>query len=170
MLDSLKECASSHSDILILNWYHLIEVNCLSLILDLWLLIFESNLTWSKWLQMVPCTQLVVQYLQFILNLCVIRSGSWICTDFFRDLFHKVSLNRWLKGIRHVEIWNTKRWTYLLKDCLLCVLFWWVVEIFVWGWWLQVSWISVRHDCNISSNQIVSLSICTKLSKITALK
>ena len=78
LINSVQECISLLHYFLVLNWYHLIEVNCLSLIFNLWLLITKSNCSWSKRLKMISCAQLIVQYFELVLNLGIIATRSWI--------------------------------------------------------------------------------------------
>jgi len=86
MLDSLQECASPHSNVLVLDRDHLVEVNSLPLILNLWLLVIKSHVARSKWLKMVSCAQLIIQYFELVLDLGVVRARAWVRFQFFRDL------------------------------------------------------------------------------------
>ena len=48
MLNGLEECTSPHLDILILYWDHLVEVDCLPLVLWLCGLVIKSNWAWAE--------------------------------------------------------------------------------------------------------------------------
>lgn len=55
MLNGLQKSTSSYCHIFVLDRNHLIKINCLSLILYLWLLVVKPYLTSSKWLKMISC-------------------------------------------------------------------------------------------------------------------
>ena len=86
VLNCLQESASSHSNIFVLDRYHLIEINRLPLIFNLWLLVLKPHIPRSERFKMVPCAQLIVQYFELVLDLCVIRTRAWIRSQFFGDL------------------------------------------------------------------------------------
>lgn len=132
MLDSLQKCTSPHGYILVLNRNHLIKINGLPLILDLRLLVFKSNLTCSKWLEVIPCAQLIIQNLQFVLNLGIVCSRTWIGSQLFWNLLHEISLSRRREGILHIWIWIAKRWTNLLKNLSFFGFYFFVRKIIIW--------------------------------------
>ena len=172
VLDGLEECSSLHHNVFILNWYHLVKIYGLSLILGFRWLVIESGGARSKRFKMISRTKLVIKNLKFILNLSIVSSRSRIDLSLLWDLVHEVSLDWWNKWIVHVWIGYTKTRAHRLQNLLLSFISVNIRLIFDRSWWLKMRWISERHESNISANKIISLGrgpeveICPALDEL----
>jgi len=94
LVDREQEGFSLLHHFLILHRDHLVEVNCLSLIFRLRLLVVEPDGTRSKRFQVIPGTQLIVEYFQLVLNLGIVTAWSRVDSHLLGNLFHEVSHHR----------------------------------------------------------------------------
>ena len=150
LINSIQECISLLHYFLILNWYHLIEVNCLSLIFNLWLLIAKSDCSRPKRLKMISCAQLIVQYFELVLNLGIIATRSWIKLLLFRYLVHEFSQNWRIEGVAHLLFWWSKAWAHLLQNCVLLFRRVLIRLVLIWRWTLEAGWIGEWWLLNVS--------------------
>jgi len=169
VLDCLEESTSPHLNVLVFNWDHLVEVDRLPLVLWLGSLVLKPNGAWAERLQVVSSAQLVVEHFQLVLDLGIVLARARVYSLLFGYLLHKVSLHWRLEWVGHVNIRRTEAWSYLLENSLFLLFSRFIYMIFIWGWWVGVSWIPIWHSSHVSLYKTISLGIWSKLSKITAL-
>ena len=93
LVDCEQEGFSLLHHFLILHRDHLVEVDRLSLIFGLRLLVVEPDGTRSKRFQVIPGTQLIVEYFELVLDLSIVTAWSRVDSLLFRYLLHEVSHN-----------------------------------------------------------------------------
>lgn len=97
MLYSLQESLTLAHYLSVFDRDHLVEIDRLSFVNALWLLVSEPYLAGSKRFKMIPGTELIVEHLKLILNLRIVAPWSWDVVTWHRV----VSLDSIYEGVLH---------------------------------------------------------------------
>jgi len=159
MLYRLQESLALVHYLSVLDRDHLVEVDGLSLVDTLGLLVTEPDLPRPKRLKMIPGTELIVQHFKLVLNLRIVAPWSWHVVSWY----WVVSLNgigervlHWYLRKRHAR---SDRLQY--HGSLLFAV--WIALVLIGRWAKLVSGVSEWHDGDVSADQISSFGICSEI-------
>ena len=159
VLYGLQESLTLVHYLSVLNRNHLVEINGLSFVNTLRLLVTESDLPRPKRFKMVPGTELIVQNLKLVLNLRVVAPWSWdVVTWHWVISLHSIG-----ERILHCYIGKGHAGADSLQNHSFLLVAFWISLILIRRWTEFVSWVTKWHDSNVSADKVSSFGICSKI-------
>ena len=113
--DGVPEVLALHSDVVVLDRDHLVEVDSVSAWLGR-LVVAKPGSGGTERLEMVSSGQLVVQHLELVLNLGVVSARARAVFSILADLVEEVTFHRRVEAIRHEDVRHSWAATNLLEN------------------------------------------------------
>ena len=108
---------------------------------------------------MVSGTQLIVQNLKLVLNLCVVAAWTWNVVSWP----WVTSLDGIGERVLHCYLRKRHAGSDSLQNHSFLLVTFWISLILIRRWTEFVSWVTKWHDSNVSADEVSSFGICSKI-------